>query len=224
MIYPCGCEFIPDDRTGAMHRKKRCPGHQKAYRDPSKLEAGYYSELASLDAANMLANSCRVTEMVDAIGPFPQPSGVVRCLEIGCGTSSYVGTLRMAGWQYVGMDISGWAVHWNSVYWTAHGIHADWEQWSARWNFGLILCAHALEHMKDAPIAVKQMCDYLDHGGHTIILVPDDRDPVNPDHLWNFTDETLRRTIEFAGLEVLKLERRSVVEREDFLYAIARRP
>jgi trans-aconitate methyltransferase len=177
-----------------------------------------------IDASDSIASSRHVAEMVEALGVFPHAGTNRRCLEIGCGTSPYVGALRMAGWNYLGMDVSDWAIHWNATYWAARVVHADFEGWSSAWKFGLIICAHCLEHLRDAPEAVVSMVNHLDHGGTVIILVPDDRDPANPDHLWCFKEDSLGKCAELAGLKVQKLVRRSIVEREDFLFMLATKP
>jgi hypothetical protein len=54
--------------------------------------------------------------------------------------------------------------------------------------------------------------------------VPDDSDPVNPDHLWHFDERTLRGCVEAAGLVVERLVVRKYIERENFLYVRARKP
>ena len=71
---------------------------------------------------------------------------------------------------------------------------------------------------------IRKMAAYLDHGGELWIIVPDDSDPVNPDHLWFFTEATLRSTIEAAGLEVVRMAKRKYIERENFIYCRARKP
>jgi SAM-dependent methyltransferase len=223
MILECGCAYKAHEPTGAMQRFNRCDSHQQSYRDPRWLAHDYYQELINLDATDSIANSNHVSEMVDALGPFPKSGTNPRCLEIGCGTSPYVGTLRLAGWQYVGLDISDWAIHWNATYWGAHVVHADFEGWSNSWTYGLILSAHSLEHMRDAPGAMVKIAGFLDRGGTVLILVPDDRDPANPDHLWLFNESSLQKTVELAGLRVEKMVRKSIVKREDFLYCTARK-
>jgi len=78
--------------------------------------------------------------------------------------------------------------------------------------------------MKDAPAAVKKMANHLMPGGMLYILVPDDTDLTNPDHLWFFNRVSLARVMALAGLEVESIVLRQRVPHEQFIYCKAKKP
>jgi hypothetical protein len=53
------------------------------------------------------------------------------------------------------------------------------------------------------------------------IIVPNDDDPTNPDHLHFFDPMSLGRALDLAGLVVGRMEMRRVVKHEQFIYARA---
>ncbi len=64
----------------------------------------------------------------------------------------------------------------------------------------------------------------LIHGGELWTIVPNDDDPLNPDHLWFWNEESLRGCVEAAGLQVVTFAVRQRVEHEKFMYLRARKP
>lgn len=220
MNYSCGCQFVADEQTGAMRRINRCFEHHRAAMVPHGPEL----ILSAMQTDGRLAETERLKELIEVIGPFPKPGSVPRCLEIGCGASPYVGALRLAGWQYVGLDIASWAAHWNAVYWGAHSVHADWESWVNKWQFGLILCVNVLEYMRDAPVAIKLMRERLDRDGHIIIATDDSNDIDDPDINWRFSSATLLSAIECAGLRVANSGWKAINSEKAKMYVIAKLP
>lgn len=99
----------------------------------------------------------------------------------------------------------------------------DFETIPPRSVYSLLLAAHVLEHLRDAPAAVDLCAGWLLPGGELWIIVPDDTDPVNPEHEWVFTPASLRRCVEDAGLTVERIEVRRRIERERFIYLRARK-
>lgn len=89
----------------------------------------------------------------------------------------------------------------------------------------MILSAHSLEHMIDAPAALEKMAEYLAPGGVLYLIVPHGfDDPVNPDHYWFFDTAALDVTMQGAGLIVESMQVRRRVEHERFIYCKARKP
>jgi len=221
MIYPCGCEIEFDPASGVLRSVAKCGKHQP--RDPATLDAAYYAEFGLIKDGRPVPSN-HVAEMTDALGPFDPPRHNATALEIGCGVSPYVRDIQRAGWHYTGLDVSPWAAQWVS---SAYGVVVTcglWETWQPPAPVGMILAAHSLEHMADAPDALAKMADALAPGGVLYLLVPDDSDPANPDHLWFFTEATLRQSVEAAGLFVEKSAMRRIVKHENFLYVKARKP
>ena len=224
ITYPCGCVNEVHGLSGIVRSVVKCDFHQRYARDPATLDEAYYTELAHLDGSGELVNSTHLAELAEALGPFPYADGRCQSLEIGCGVSPYVEAIRQADWDYTGLDVSAWVASWICDHWKVKTIVANWEMWDSTDRFGLILCAHALEHMMDAPAALDKMVAALEPSGELWIVVPDDSDPVNPYHLWFFNERTLRAAIEATGLTILRLVVRSIVPREQFLFVRARKP
>ena len=205
-----------------MRSVLKCDKHMRAYRDPSTLDEAYYAELGLLDGGKLRATK-HVDELAEALGPFPEPTGNGLALEIGCGVSPYCLAMQDAGWVYRGMDLSDWAIGWMIDQYDVEAYSGDWE--SGVWPFSsFILAAHCLEHMRDSPKALKKMADSLLPGGHLWLIVPDDGDPTNPDHLWFFTEATLDIAIFRAGLVLNKIVTYQRVPHEKFIYARAKKP
>lgn len=222
ITYPCGCVNEIHEPSGILHGVSKCGFHLVGRRDPAKLGAAYYTELAQLDH-NDFGDSRYLDQIYEALGEFPAPSSEPQALEIGCGISPYAGALQAAGWRYIGLDSSPWAAGWTAKRYGVVTLAKSWEWWKAYPSFGLVLCCHALEHMRDAPAAIAKMAGVLVPGGELWVIVPDDSDPVNPDHIWHFSLETLRAAIEMAGFTVERLESRRIVERENFLFVRAKK-
>jgi len=216
----CGCATSPDPSSGVLRSVSRCPAHAAGRRDPATLDEAYYRSLGALDAD---APERYVGELTEALGEIPVAPPGGKAMEIGCGASPYVGAIRDAGWRYFGADPSPWAVGWL----VDQGVEAACTGLEGVGGFlfpALILAAHSLEHMADAPAAVRKCADLLTPGGELWLIVPDDSDLLNPDHVWFFTPATLRSCLEAAGLAVVRLEVRRRVEKELFIYARARKP
>lgn len=224
IIYKCGCQNERHEPTGALQCVSKCARHTRASQAPEGLGEAYYTELGLLKGG-VLQPTNHVAELVDALGPFPETDREGLALEIGCGVSPYVGAIKDAGWVYMGLDASLWAVEWTCNQWDVGMIHGTWEQANLKQlKFGLIFSAHALEHMADAPAALQKMADALEPGGQLWLVVPDDSDPVNPDHIWFWSFESLTNAIKQAGLVVDLMTSRRIIERESFIYVRAIKP
>lgn len=223
-IYACGCRNVPHAPTGALRSLRKCERHRALRRDPSSLGQSYYEELGLL-VGGRPAVTRHVDELVEALGPFPRACPGALALEVGCGASPYVAAIKAAGYIYMGIEPSQWAAGW------MFRTHFVGVRCASLENLdlplpvnSLILAAHVLEHLPDAPSALRSLAGMLAPLGELWVIVPDDLDPLNPDHTWFFTAESLRSAAELAGLSVLALETRRYVPHENFLYMRAARP
>jgi SAM-dependent methyltransferase len=155
-------------------------------------------------------------ELEEVLGAFPRGEG--SALEIGCGTSMYCPGLLQAGFGYLGLEPCEWAAKWTSSTFSVPVTIGTLETFSAG-EFDLILAAHSLEHMDDAPGAIRRCADMLHTGGEFWVIIPNDDDPLNPDHIWFFDYDTMARCLRDCGLEIDRLEVRRRIERERFIYA-----
>lgn len=219
MRYSCGCENTIDEPTGVIRCLVKCEGHKKALQDqPSGLD--YYRMIGSLKKNEVAQVDTYVRELREGL---PGLETVLRggvALEIGCGVSPYVRWVQDLGYEYVGLDTSLEAMSWLADKFNVDTVTCDFIQFDPKNKFELIMMMHSLEHFSDAPAALLRAADLLKPGGKMIILVPDDQDPLNPDHQWFFTERTLSSLMERAGLRVLDANTRRVVQREKFIYAL----
>lgn len=227
MRHPCGCVVEVHGPSGVLRSVAKCRKHLALSRDPATLDAAYYTELGVIDPDGRPRATAHVAELTEALGPIPpEPGRYHWALEVGCGASPYIRAIREAGYRWIGIDPSPWVREWADQTHDATAYVGRFEDADHllinRWS--LILAAHSLEHMDDAPAAVARMAGMLEPGGELWIVVPDDSDPTNPDHLWMFTLDTLRDCVEAAGLTVGRFALRRYVKHENFLYLRARKP
>lgn len=193
-------------------------------REPATLDARYYEELGILKDGKFQPTA-HVEQLTEALGGMPSPRGGSRdALEVGPGVSPYARTLVALGWHYFTVEPSRWAVDFMM---RVVGPHLGWsglDRVAETTMFGFILAAHVFEHLEDAPGAIAKCSRLLEPGGEFWVIVPDDGDPVNPDHLWVFRPETLRSCLESAGLIVDRMAVRKYVAHENFIYARTRKP
>lgn len=210
----CSCQNAVHSPTGAIRAVSKCEPHRRAYRDPTTLDERYFVENAAFGGTHL-------PELLEALGPFPAAMGSRAALEIGCGCSPYAGAIRAAGWRYSGIDVSPWAARWTAGRYGVSTWVADWESWSPPGPCGLILAAHVIEHLIDAPAAFAKIAASLEPKSELWIVIPDDSDLANPDHLWFFNEQSLTRAVSLAGLRVAALAKFRRIERENFLYCRA---
>lgn len=222
--YPCGCvnELPRWGGSPVMSRVFTCDGHKREQTDIAKAGEEYYGEFGVVRDGKPLT-SAHVAELTEALGPIPQATRPDSfALEVGAGASPYVEAIRAAGYHYWPMEPNPWAVQWLMKHHNCPVIFNAFEDSTLLGPVDFILAAHVLEHLDDAPAAILQCANLLRTAGQFWIVVPDDSDPVNPDHKWMFTRESLRICINNAGLEIIRLEVRRHVEHENFIYASAK--
>ena len=223
MRAPCGCRVAADPASGVLRSARKCRIHAAARRDPATLDESYYRDLG-LFAGGQFQESAHKAELFEALGPFPEPARPgAAALEVGCGLSPYASTLARL-YDYHAIDASASAVGWMRRHRVGTFAATSLEVFAPGRDFALVLAAHVLEHVDDAPGAVARLAGWLEPGGELWAVVPDDSDLMNPDHLWFFTEATLRACVERSGLSVLRCVSFRRVKHEDFIYLKAARP
>lgn len=223
--YHCGCvneEVLPSKVMRCVHK---CVTHQKRYNDPASLDQRYYEGLGTINNG-VLAEMPHVGELEEALGPLPTHRKV---LEVGCGVSPYCEALLAKGCKYHAIEPSMWAAGYMRK---THDVvvmngSLEWAHSHLRiqgTKYDVVLSAHSLEHMPDAPKALSLMANLLVKDGLLYLVVPDDTDPLNPDHLWFFNSDSLHRAVSAVGLIVKRLKIRQYTPKENFLYCLAEKP
>lgn len=211
-IGPCGC-VVEERSPGVWRSVTKCDFHlAERTKEP---DIAYYERIGAIkDGVPDCEHYER--ELREAIGGIPFGSGLA--VEIGCGVSPYVRMVREAGYDYIGMDESKTAVELMERF---HGLESVNRQWHEPPS--LFLAVHCLEHFDDAPGMLIALHRDLAPSGWFVLVIPDDEDLWNPDHLWFFSPDGLVATVRAAGFEVVKHEVRRIIEREKFQYLLARK-
>lgn len=138
-------------------------------------------------------------------------SGVRRLAEVGSGTGHFLEAAAKRGIDVKGFDLSDHRTR---------ATHANLEVsaepfealGSSAWD--AVAAFHVLEHCPDPLKAVRSIIASLRPGGLGFVEVPGiiEKTPpipsmIDPRHQWYFSETTLRRLIEHAGGEVVRLSR-----------------
>ncbi len=75
-----------------------------------------------------------------------------------------------------------------------------------------ILCTQSIQYWPDPYEVLCDMREALREGGHLVLTGPTNWRELEADELWRFTIAGIRYMLVEAGFEVLRLERRAVVE------------
>lgn len=208
----------------AIESLAKCDFHVEYLRDQPR-DRRYYQILGVIDEHQQLTPNRQAEEFIEQFGPIPRaayPKSQV--LEIGCGCSTYVEIFRQAGYEYLGLDNNAYAQEWTSHTWDARVILGRFPQ-DIEGRFEAVLAPHIIEHLRNAPDALEQIYKkYLKANGHLFLIIPDDADLYNPDHLWFFNADNLHKLIEHIGFVDVRITTRRVIDREMFLYCYARKP
>lgn len=224
IVYPCGCRNDVSSQWGVTFCVSKCAFHVQE-RKNQPVGKAYYQSLGCIDEAGVIQSDQYNREFVDAVGSLPVPPAISnKVLEIGCGPSVYCPMLTQAGYIYTGMEPDLWAAERTRQQYGVDVWLCYFEECQLLVDeFGMVFAAHTLEHLIDAPIALTRIHSSLCAQGLLVLIVPDDSDPVNPDHLWFFSERTLRALLEKTGFIVERFAIRRLKERENFLYCVARK-
>jgi len=140
-------------------------------------------------------------------------------LELGPGLGMYIPLLLSGGGRYIGVESADFAVEWIRSTFYVPCIKQDVETMPDDIRYDCVIAAHILEHVWDAPGLIKKMFKIARE--RVYIIVPDDLDPVNPDHKWFFTKDSLILSLKRAGFKNVRVAVQKIVPQENFMYAVA---
>lgn len=223
MEYPCGCVNEMNEELLVLQSISKCYYHQ-AHSGRGGL--AHYIEMGCI--VNQIPQHARlIAEMRTALGEMGEPlerghEGMA--VEVGSGLSMYAPWLLRMSYQYIGIEPDREAAQWvrsaldvdvqNTTLEDSHIVNG---------SVSLVVAAHVLEHATAPLEFLGKINTIMQPRGRLLLIVPDDLDPVNPDHLWFFTEESIRRTITKAGFQDVKSVVKRIVRHENFIYCSARK-
>lgn len=225
--HACGCWTSPDPVWYVTRSVRKCPFHIQWLKDHPSGGEDYYKTLGVYDDEGNIRTDKYVYELSEAIGALPNaPLGGGLAVEIGTGISPYAFHLKQLGYYYVGFEPDPWAAQQMRDKYRVHMENRKFEELEAEavGQAHLVLSAHAIEHIPDSPGALREMYRLLAPGRPLYLVVPDDTDLTNPDHLWFYNSDSLRYVLNRLGFEDIKIEVRQIIPKEKFIYCSARKP
>lgn len=223
--YPCGCVNEIDPEWGVLRSVLKCPFHKSRM---GRGGADYYlNELKGSKTDDRWEREF-VYALKQLERPLLQAGPYDKVLEIGAGIGLYCDWLQRLGYQYNALEMDKWACEWMRK--NREGVQIydltfeEFLQYEVRQTYPLILAAHVIEHFKHAPQMIQEMFKLLVPGGRALLLIPNDEDKANPDHLWFFSKDDFQRVLERVGFEDVRIMTQRIVKHEDFLYASAMKP
>lgn len=142
--------------------------------------------------------------------------GTLRLLDVGCANGAFVLRAHDMGFEADGLEPNVTMAAWAREK-TGRPIYTTWAEVPTRYH---ILTLHdVFEHVVDPVAELARLRGYLYDGGRVVIDVPDADDPRRqlPDmawhhyrpeqHLWHWTEATLRPVLQRQGFVVEAVER-----------------
>ncbi len=152
---------------------------------------------------------------------IPERDGGGRLLDVGCGSGAFLDVMKQLGWETHGVEISPEAAA--TARRKGHhivGTTIDDELGEPQ-SYDLVYMWHTLEHTYSPRRALAHVHRVLRPGGRFLVSVPNVGGIQAalfgrfwsaldaPRHLYHFDRRTLRRYLEEAGFEVLRIETRT---------------
>lgn len=224
LISPCGCVNEIDPEWGIEKSKSKCDYHRSK---GGKTGLEHYRDMCAIDSRGIPQHKRYGEELhfaLDELGEIDvcqDTFGTVFALEVGAGLGMYAPYLMQRGFRYEAIEPDKEAASWIENNFDVLVFRGYLEDFQAAFKYGLIIAAHVFEHLKDAPAGIKKCFDMLSSGGRLILIVPNNDDPVNPDHLWMFTESTLASTLSRIGFKDIRMVSKQVVKHEKFIYCTA---
>jgi 2-polyprenyl-3-methyl-5-hydroxy-6-metoxy-1,4-benzoquinol methylase len=213
----CGCTYARSE-YGARYRVSRCKAHRQQTPIQNVFDEAKYASMGVL-----LESPPHVEQFVRNIGNLPQVAAG-SLVEFGAGVSPYVRMVQQAGYTYTAVDATEWACEYMRNKFDVPVHCGTIDAFIPETEYDVVLAAHVLEHVIDAPAAMQKFNSVLRPGGMLYLIIPDDRDMHNQDHNWFFTIGSLYTMLgAFGFVPVSCAVDSTVVPHEDFIYCVARK-
>lgn len=134
-------------------------------------------------------------------------------LEVGCGAGYLLDRLRAGGWSVVGTELSDAYIRH-----ARERLGLDVRRQTPPGPFGALLAFNVLSHVPDPAAAARSWRRLLRPGGVLVLetgnaaeVEPSRVGPFGaPEHVWHFSEPTLRKLLSDAGFDDVRIRRRNV--------------
>lgn len=219
----CGCQLVRCGICGVGLSQQKCPLHK-----PKKHDSQFYYQQELHGSREGIPRHTKVAaelELALQDMDFGIPWGdAAPAIDIGAGIGIYAPLLMSKGYRYEALELDRWACHYIKGAYSPHTHNIKFCQLKEAYSWQLILAAHVLEHLKESDRSLEKMFRILRPGGLLYIIIPDDSDIGNPDHLWFFKEETMRQWMEECGFVDIRATQKQIVVWEKFMYFVGRKP
>jgi methyltransferase family protein len=224
--YSCGCVNEVHEKSGVLASVLKCEFHVDYSRThPQGDSIDYFKAMGCINERGIPQNKLLIDQLWGALLPddfmYLFHGEGKHVLELGPGLGPYIPFFLQYHWKYDSVEMAPFACDWiestfgySPIRTTAEGFFL-WDDS----DYQCIFAAHLFEHVVNAPKLLKQCFDRLNE--RLVLIVPDDSDPTNPDHLWFFTQETLHALLEKIGFKNVRSQIRKHVPQENFIYCVA---
>jgi SAM-dependent methyltransferase len=185
----------------------------------------YYQNLKCLETGDAQYEKEFTTALTEMNAPMlPVQNQTV--LEIGAGLGMYCPWLQRLGYTYAALEIDSLAAGWIVVNRQVPVFNQTFESYLVEKHLpvDLLVAAHVIEHFNHAPNMIQGIYDSIVPGGRALLLIPDDQDKTNPNHLWFFTPNDFQRIVERVGFVDVRISVRRIMPQERFIYCSAWKP
>ncbi|HIH04910.1 TPA: class I SAM-dependent methyltransferase [Candidatus Woesearchaeota archaeon] len=210
----CGLKYVnPRLKEGVLHRIYDEEYYRNtAFRGSDAVFYGYGEYLK--DEQDIKATFRR---RMDVIGRLVRKGNL---LDVGCATGFFLEVAKERGWKVQGLELSRFAYGYAKRKRNLPVINRTLEQANFReGTFDAVTIFDVIEHLPDPKRTVAEIHRVLRKGGIVAITTPDIGSLVARllgkkweevrrvrEHIYFFSEETLRKMLESVGFEVLKVE------------------
>ena len=184
--------------------------------DKAILQKGsYHRDETYIEEEKLFGNIFQ--KRVNILNKLAKPG---RVLEIGCSTGIFLWQLKRIGWDVKGIEISKASVA-AAKDKGINVITVPFEKAKLDEKFDLVILNHTLEHLKDPLQVMKKLSEIIKSGGYLYIDLPNFASLsckilkgnwsmlLPEEHLWHFTQKSLKVLLNKNGLRMVFVDKAS---------------
>jgi len=216
----CPCMFMRCEDCGVIRKTFLCPLHKGQTQD-KRSSREYYHEAFDDGVPQNATYALELASALREMDAPPLPRGG-SLLEVGCGIGRLVPWFLHGGLRYTAVETDPWAGRYVREAYQVPVETRPWEDVPIEPQaFDVVASLHFLEHVTEADVAFEKMV--MAARRYVLLVVPEGWDIWNADHWWMFTQDVLRVWARNLGLRLYGPVQKTVVAREDTIYAVFER-